>query len=117
VTGEKKIFRTRVIGPHPFGDICDSLLSLFLQFLFNRVTYFLPERRVEVPKKTGKGSEVAKCFASKPRQKLAIAKLEDFDSFSQTGFSVLESRLQPDVPEPAFNGRNGLVVAVFGITN
>ena len=44
-------------------------------------------------------------------------KLEDFNSFSQTGFSVLESRLQSDVPEPAFNGRNGLVVAVFKITN
>ncbi len=43
--------------------------------------------------------------------------LEDFDSFSQTGFSALESRLQSDLLEQALNGRNGPVVAVFEITN
>ena len=85
--------------------------------MFNRLTHSLQERRVEVPKEQEKGGEVPKYFASKRRQKLAVGKLEDFNSFSQTGFSVLESRLQSDVPEPAFNGRNGLLVAVFKITN
>ena len=85
--------------------------------MFNRLTHFLQEGRVEVPKEQEKGGEVPKYFASKRRQKLAIRKLEDFNSFSRTGFSVLESRFQSEVPEPSFNGRNGLVVAVFKITN
>jgi len=84
-----------------------SRLKILAGKFCRAIQWFLQETRGEVPK----------YFASKRRQKLAIGKLEDFNSFSQTGFSVLESRLQSDVPEPAFNGRNGLVVVVFKITN
>jgi hypothetical protein len=85
--------------------------------LFNRLTHYLPERRVEVLKEQEKKVEVPKYFALKRPQELAIGKPGDFNSFSQTGFSALESRLQSDVPEPAFNGRKGLVVAVCKVTN
>jgi hypothetical protein len=117
VTVEKKLFRTRLTWPHPFADICDSLVSLFPPVLVQSSYPFSTGTKSRSSQQTGKAGEVPKYFASKRRQKLAIGELEDFNSFSQTGFSVLESRLQSDVPEPAFNGPNELVVAVFKITD
>jgi hypothetical protein len=117
VVVERKLFRTRLTGPHPFADICDSLVSLFPPVLVQSSYALSTGTKSRSSQRTGKKGEVPKYFALKRPQELAIGKLEEFNSFSQTGFSVLESRLQSDVPEPAFNGRKGLVVVVFKVIN
>src|SRR5438094_8132635 len=54
VVVERKLFRTRLTGPHPFADICDSLVSLFPPVLVQSSYSFSTGTKSRSSQRTGK---------------------------------------------------------------